>query len=76
MYAADGSPEQQSFWREIECARLAYRRNQTMNFFVDPAEGHDDYLVSLALSLDAALTLDGRPRIARGRVRRGFGELN
>jgi hypothetical protein len=38
-----------------------------MNFFVDPADGHDDYLTSLALAVEAAAT--SRPRTARGRVR-------
>jgi hypothetical protein len=35
-----------------------------MNFYVDPSRGHDDYLISLALTLKAA---DGyRPRAAFG----------
>jgi len=68
-YAADGSGEYTAFWREVELARVAYRPNQTMNFFVPPSEGHDDYLVSLALALEAARDLDPRPRVARGRVR-------
>ena len=69
MYAADGSPEYAEFWREIELARVTYRPDRTMNFYVPPAEGHDDYIVSLALALKAALDMPGRPRIARGRIR-------
>jgi hypothetical protein len=38
-----------------------------MNFFVEPSEGHDDYLMSLALLVEAAAS--SRPRTARGRVR-------
>jgi hypothetical protein len=38
-----------------------------MNFFVPPSKGHDDYLVSLALAVEAASGL--RPRTARGRMR-------
>jgi hypothetical protein len=38
-----------------------------MNFYVDPSEGHDDYLMSLALTVEAAT--DARPRTARGRLR-------
>ncbi|MDA0270365.1 MAG: hypothetical protein O2919_04980 [Chloroflexi bacterium] len=38
-----------------------------MRFDVDPAEGHDDYLVSLALAVSAA-GVDGGPRTARGRA--------
>jgi len=66
-YAPDGSPECRRFWREMESARVQYRANRTMNFFVDEADGHDDYLMSLALVVAAAT--DARPRTARGRIR-------
>jgi hypothetical protein len=69
MYGGDGSAEYRQFWREMEQARVAYRANQTMNFYVDPSEGHDDYLMSLALAVEAAS--GARPRTARGRVREG-----
>ena len=68
MYAADGSAEWAEFWRQAELARASYRTNQTMSFFVDPSSGHDDYLMSLALTVEAARDLDPRPRVARGRV--------
>ncbi len=67
MYAADGSAEWAEFWRQMELARVAYRSGRTMNFFVDPASGHDDYLMSLALVVEAARDLDPLPRVARGR---------
>ena len=67
MYAADGSAEWAEFWRQMELARVAYRTSRTMNFFVDPASGHDDYLMSLALVVEAARDLDPQPRVARGR---------
>ena len=63
---ADGSAEHRQFWHEMELARVAYRANRTMNFFVDPSQGHDDYLMSLALAVEAAS--DARPRPARGRI--------
>jgi hypothetical protein len=69
MYATDGSPEYAEFWRQIELARVAYRPNQQMNFYVEPSAGHDDYLVSLALAVEAASDAVTAPRIARGRVR-------
>ncbi|MEK7248722.1 MAG: hypothetical protein AAB092_09655, partial [Chloroflexota bacterium] len=69
MYAPDGSPEHAEFWRQIERARVAYRSNQQMNFYVDASEGHDDYLASLALAVEAASDAVTAPRIARGRVR-------
>ncbi len=68
-YAADGSPEYTEFWRQMELARVAYRSGQQMNFYVDPKDGHDDYLVSLALAVQAASEAVTAPRIARGRVR-------
>ena len=67
IYAADASDEYREFWRQVELARVAYRANQTMNFFVDPADGHDDYLMSLALALEASA--GSRPRTARGHIR-------
>jgi hypothetical protein len=36
-----------------------------MNFFVDESDGHDDYLMSLALVVEAANLYS--PRTARGR---------
>ncbi len=67
MYAGDGSPEYQEFWLQMEKARSQFRPNQTMNFYVDPAQGHDDFLMSLALLVEAA----GRysPRSAKGSLR-------
>jgi len=43
-----------------------YRPSQTLNFFVDSSDGHDDYLMSLAMVVQAA----GKclPRRARGLV--------
>ena len=67
-YATDGSEEHRAFWGEMEAARVAYRPNQTMNFYIPPSQGHDDYLVSLALTVEAGLDIDPRPRIARGHV--------
>ena len=64
IYAPDGSPEFQEFWQEVERAKSFFRPNQTMNFLVDPAQGHDDFLMSLALVVEAA---SYTPRQARGR---------
>jgi hypothetical protein len=69
MYAQDGSPEYRDFWREMEQARAAYRPNRLMSFYVEPSQGHDDYLMSLTLLAEAASALGGRPRTARGRTR-------
>jgi hypothetical protein len=64
VYVADGSPEYQEFWFEVEKAKSHYRPSQTMNFYVDPVEGHDDFLISLALVVEAAKRY--QPRSARG----------
>jgi len=64
MYAADGSADYQEFWPEIDNAKSLYRPNQTMNFFVDPIKGHDDFLMSLALVTEAANNYS--PREAKG----------
>ena len=56
-------------WRQLERCRAVYRPNQTLSFFVDERDGHDDYVVSLALVLAAATA--GGPRRARGRVMAG-----
>ena len=64
MYVADGSPEYQEFWFEVERAKSHYRPSQTMNFYVDPSEGHDDFLISLALVVEAAERY--QPRSAKG----------
>ena len=69
MYAQDGSNDYRDFWREMERARAAYRPNSLMNFHVERSQGHDDYLMSLALLVEAASALGGRPRTARGRLR-------
>lgn len=65
MYAPDASQESLEFWLQMERARSSFRANQTMNFFVDPAEGHDDFLMSTALLVQAAAAY--QPRLARGR---------
>ena len=66
MYAGDGSAEYQEFWFEMEKAKSQYRPSQTMNFYVDPAQGHDDFLMSLALLIEAS---EYKPRSARGGFR-------
>jgi hypothetical protein len=63
-YAGDGSREFAEFLMEIEKAKSQYRPNQTLNFYVDPSEGHDDYLTSLTLCIYAAK--DSLPRVAQG----------
>jgi hypothetical protein len=64
VYKGDGSAEYQQFWLEMERAKSQYRPSQTMNFYVEPSEGHDDFLMSLALVVEAGSQYV--PREARG----------
>ncbi len=67
LYAQDGSPEYRRTLQQLERARAVYRPNRTMGFHVDPSEGHDDLLMSLALL--AAAVKDFTPRVAHGAER-------
>ncbi len=67
MYAGDSSPEYREFWLEMEAAKSHYRPSRTINFYVDPSEGHDDFLMSLALLVEAGNQYE--PRGARGSMR-------
>jgi hypothetical protein len=52
--------------RQMERCRAVYRPNQAMSFFVDERDDHDDYVISVALTVAAAS--DAGPRRARGRT--------
>jgi hypothetical protein len=64
LYKQDGSEDYSELMFELEKAKSIYRPNQTLNFFVEAGDGHDDYLMSLALVVQAANKLV--PRKARG----------
>jgi len=64
VYKGDGSEEYKEFRGEMERARSQYRASQTMNFYVEPAQGHDDFLMSLALAAEAGNSY--LPKMARG----------
>jgi len=66
VYARDHSDECTEFWRQVDLARSQFRPNQTMNFFVEPSEGHDDFLMSLALLVESVRGY--KPRTAKGRT--------
>jgi hypothetical protein len=67
LYRQDGSTQYQETLLELERARAQYRAGRTMNFYLDPSEGHDDFLISLALTVWASKDL--APRAARGSLR-------
>lgn len=64
MYAGDGSGEFREFWKELDLARPVFRPNRTMGFGVAAEQGHDDFLMSLALMVEAARQYE--PRTAVG----------
>jgi hypothetical protein len=66
LYKRDASPECDACWQELESASADYKPNRSLNFYVDPSRGHDDYLMSLALTVEAAARYE--PRAAVGRV--------
>jgi hypothetical protein len=69
LYRDDGSTDARLVREECARARATYRPNRTLAFAVPEAEGHDDYLVSLALAVEAAEGFV--PRVARGRLPAG-----
>ncbi|MHB1159190.1 MAG: hypothetical protein ACYC3V_02485 [Chloroflexota bacterium] len=54
LYREDGSPESREFWLQAGQARYAVGANQSMDFYVPPERGHDDFLISAALAVQAA----------------------
>jgi hypothetical protein len=64
LYKQEGSEDYIELMFELEKAKGVYRPNQTLSFFVDAVDGHDDYLMSLALVVQAANRCV--PRKARG----------
>jgi hypothetical protein len=67
LYEQDGSDNYRELMHQLTRAKSVYRPNQTLNFFVPESDGHDDYLTSLALCVQAAA--DYSPRKAVGGVR-------
>ena len=65
LYEPGDATEAPECWRQLRLCRAVYRANQSLGFYVDPAEGHDDYVISLALAVTASVR--GGPREARGR---------
>ncbi len=61
VFRGDGSAEYRTLMAELEKARVQYRPNRTMDFYVAPAEGHDDLLMALALAVEAARDYQPRP---------------
>lgn len=56
VYSDDGSEESGAFWREVALCKREMIAGQTLRWYVPAGEGHDDFVVSLALAVRA---LDG-----------------
>ena len=67
-FRPEGEAPLAEFWRQARLARPSLHANQRLSFYVDPREGHDDLLISVALAVEAAQ--HSRPRVATGRVSR------
>ena len=65
LYSRDASPECVACWQELESAAADYKPNRSLNFYVDPSKGHDDYLMSLALAVEAANRYEPRSAVGR-----------
>lgn len=68
LYREDGSPECREFWHQVSQARYAVGANQTMDFYVPPERGHDDFLISAALAVEAAGTAGVRRAMGQRRT--------
>ena len=64
---AGAAPGLRQCWRQLEACRARYRADRKLNFFVDGRDGHDDYVISLALTVAAA----GGSTVRRARGRGG-----
>lgn len=61
LYTSDASPEWRECWLEIRACRYWLRSHEQMAWGVSPAEGHDDFVASLALCCQAAARMAPQP---------------
>jgi hypothetical protein len=54
LYADDGSPESRECRLQLRLARYQVGAHQRLGFFVPERDGHDDFVISLALAAHAA----------------------
>ena len=72
LHAPDGSTGYRTCRDQLERARVEYRADRRMSFSVPEREGHDDYVISLALLVAAGEgARPAGPRVARGRALAG-----
>lgn len=63
LYAPQAAPPSiyDECWRQARLARYRLLASETMDFYVDPRDGHDDFLASLALLTEATRALPASP---------------
>ena len=63
LYEAQDAPASihAECWRQLRLARYRLPAPETIDFYVDPTDGHDDFLASLALLTEAIHTLPAPP---------------
>ncbi len=59
LYASQQAPASiyNECWQQLRRARYRLPAPETLDFYLDPADGHDDFLISLALLAEAAQSL-------------------
>jgi hypothetical protein len=63
MYQADEAPAiiYEEAWKQLRLARYRIPAPETMDMYVDPGEGHDDFLMSIALVTEALSSFTAPP---------------
>ncbi|MBV9709989.1 MAG: hypothetical protein JO011_03610 [Ktedonobacteraceae bacterium] len=66
LYAPEGAPRStyEECWKQMRKARYRLPEPDTLDFYVDPSDGHDDFLSSLALLVEAMTTVVSLPAIS------------
>ena len=76
LYAATDAPARLSeeCWRQLRLARYRLPAPEVLDFYVDPTDGHDDFLMSLALLTEALNSLSAPAASALIRPKRLYDE--
>ncbi len=63
MYQADEAPTMiyEEAWKQLRLARYRIPAPETMDMYVDAREGHDDFLMSIALVTEALASFTAPP---------------
>lgn len=66
LYSREGAPcrTYEECWQQLRKARYRLPEPDTLDFYVDPSDGHDDFLSSLALVVEGVTTVTSLPAIS------------